>query len=114
VWSPCAWRGRPAPAVGPSLDLESSAEFHDAVDHLGVGVDEVHPCLLAGFELPGRIGERGLLFAVVTSVGLEVVVPGPFHRIDRPHAGLDLLTSSTPAEDASAGRFGATQRFTVG
>jgi hypothetical protein len=34
------------------------------------------------------------------AIGLEVVIPRTFHRIDRRHARLDLLTSPAPAEDA--------------
>ncbi len=65
-----AWRGRPAPAVGHLLAIDCSAELDEPVHHLGVGGDEVPPCLLAGFEQAGAIGKPGLLFAQVTSVGL--------------------------------------------
>jgi hypothetical protein len=93
------------------LDVDRPAEVDNPGHHLGVGVDEVGPGLLAGLELPSLVGEAGLLLAQVTNMGVGRIVPGAVRCLGRGESGLDVMTSPAPTEDALAGRLSATQRL---
>ena len=61
----------------------------------------------------GRMTKSGLLLAKAASVRLRCPAQGALDFLDCRKAGLHLLTSPPPAEDALARRLRATQRRVV-